>query len=88
MAPKKEKTEEKKYVQLTPESVQMVAANLGLGQLQPEVSAQLSEDASYRLRELAHVSRTSHCGAAIIADPSSSSCRCAASSCATPSGAC
>ncbi len=53
---KKDKTEERKYVQMAPETVQLLAEASGMDQLAPNVATALSEDATYRTRELAHVS--------------------------------
>ncbi|TRY71984.1 hypothetical protein TCAL_03953 [Tigriopus californicus] len=47
--------EEKRYVQLPPESVHILAETVGIDSLNPNVSRALSEDVSYRTRELAHV---------------------------------
>ena len=52
---KEERREDRKFVALPPETVQLVAETSGLSNLQPTVAAALSEDASYRARELAHV---------------------------------
>jgi hypothetical protein len=48
--------EEKKYVQLSPDSVCHLAESVGLSNLNPVVARALAEDASYRCRELASVS--------------------------------
>ncbi len=56
---KKEKADEKKYVQMAPETVQLLAETVGLGHLSPTIATSLSEDATYRTRELAHVSSVS-----------------------------
>ena len=48
--------EEKKYVQLSPDSVCHLAESVGLASLNPAVARALAEDASYRCRELANVS--------------------------------
>ena len=59
-SPKKEEKrgigEEKKYVQLPPETVQLLSEASGIDNLNPNISRALSEDVSYRTRELAHVS--------------------------------
>ncbi len=53
---KKEKAEDRKYVQLAPETVMLLAESAGIDHLSPNVATSLSEDATYRTRELAHVS--------------------------------
>ena len=53
---KEERREDRKFVALPPETVQLVAETAGVSNLQPTVAAALSEDASYRVREMAHVS--------------------------------
>lgn len=55
---KEERREDRKFVALPPETVQVVADSVGVGNVAPAVAAALSEDASYRVRELAHVSQT------------------------------
>jgi hypothetical protein len=50
--------EEKKYVQLSPDTVLHLAESVGLSNLNPSVARALAEDASYRCRELASVSKT------------------------------
>ena len=55
-AKKEERREDRKFVALGPETVQLVAETVGVPNLQPTVAAALSEDASYRVREMAHVS--------------------------------
>ena len=49
--------EEKKYVQLSPDTVSMLAESIGISQngLSANVSRALAEDVSYRCRELATV---------------------------------
>lgn len=47
--------EEKRYVQLPPESVHILAETVGIDNLNQSVSRALSEDASYRTRELAYI---------------------------------
>ena len=49
--------EEKKYVQLSPDTVSMLAESIGISQngLSANVSRALAEDVSYRCRELANV---------------------------------
>ncbi len=55
---KKEKGhhEDKKFVQLPPETVDDLAESVGINNLNQNISRALSEDVSYRARELAHVS--------------------------------
>ena len=50
--------EEKKFVQLAPDTVSMLAESIGISAngLSSSVSRALAEDVSYRCRELANVS--------------------------------
>lgn len=52
---KEERREDRKFVALPPETVQLMAETAGVSNLAPTVAAALSEDASYRAREMAHV---------------------------------
>lgn len=55
-APRREKGgEEKKYAQISPDSIEALAESVGIANLSLDVSRALSEDVSYRTRELAHV---------------------------------
>ena len=56
MSGKKDK-DEKKFAQIAPETIQHLADSVGLSNVSPDIMRSLSEDASYRARELAHVSR-------------------------------
>eukprot|EP00095_Tigriopus_kingsejongensis_P010017 maker-scaffold1048_size67263-snap-gene-0.20 protein:Tk10017 transcript:maker-scaffold1048_size67263-snap-gene-0.20-mRNA-1 annotation:"hypothetical protein LOTGIDRAFT_118839" len=47
--------EEKRYVQLPPETVRILAQSSGFEDINPSIARALSEDVSYRTRELAHV---------------------------------
>lgn len=47
--------EEKKYVQLSPDTVIHLAESIGLSNISPNVARALAEDASYRCRELANL---------------------------------
>ena len=51
----KKGTDEKKYVQFAPETVSIIAESLGIANLNSNISRALSEDVSYRCRELANV---------------------------------
>ena len=62
--------EEKKYVQLSPDSVLHLAESVGLSNLNPSVARALAEDASYRCRELASV-RKGFSGYVILVDQGS-----------------
>jgi hypothetical protein len=48
--------EEKKFVQISPDTVLHLAESVGIANLSPAVARGLAEDASYRCRELASVS--------------------------------
>ena len=52
------KKEEKKYFQLSPDTVPLLAETVGINgnSVSPSVSRALAEDVSYRCRELASVS--------------------------------
>lgn len=51
------KKEEKKYFQLSPETIPLLAETIGINgnTISPSVSRALAEDVSYRCRELANV---------------------------------
>ncbi len=53
---KEERREDRKFVAFPPETVQIIGESVGVPNVAPAVAAALSEDASYRARELAHVS--------------------------------
>ena len=48
---------ESRYCLFSPSSVQIFAETIGLTNLQQGAAALLSEDATYRIREIAHVGR-------------------------------
>ena len=52
------KKEEKRYFQLSPDTVPLLAETVGINgnSISPSVSRALAEDVSYRCRELANVS--------------------------------
>ena len=77
-AKKEERREDRKFVALGPETVQLVAETVGVPNLQPTVAAALSEDASYRVREMAHVSIDRSMKSLQRANHDSRSCRSAA----------
>ena len=47
--------DERKYAQISPDTVGLIAESLGLGPLDMKVTRALAEDASYRCRELTNV---------------------------------
>ena len=51
------KEDNKKYVQMSPDTVSMLAESVGISGISGGVSRALAEDVSYRCRELASVSR-------------------------------
>ena len=57
------KKEEKKYFQLSPDTVPLLAETVGINgnSVSPSVSRALAEDDSYRCRELANVSDSLVC---------------------------
>ena len=48
--------EDKKFVQVSPDTVGHLAESVGIANLSPAVARALAEDVSYRCRELASVS--------------------------------
>jgi len=50
------KEDNKKYVQMSPDTVSMLAESVGISGISGGVSRALAEDVSYRCRELASVS--------------------------------
>ena len=53
----KKEDSNKKYVQVSPDTVSMLAESVGISGIGGVVSRALAEDVSYRCRELANVSR-------------------------------
>ena len=49
--------DERCFAKLSPETVELIAESLGIGNLAPAVAAALAEDATYRCRQIANVSR-------------------------------
>ena len=54
------KEDNKKYVQMSPDTVSMLAESVGISGIGGGVSRALAEDVSYRCRELANVSNVSY----------------------------
>lgn len=46
---------EKKFIQISPESIELIADSAGYSEISSAVSVSLAEDSSYRLRELIQV---------------------------------
>ena len=47
--------DEKKFIQISPESIELIAETIGYSNISSSVSKSLAEDTSYRLRELIQV---------------------------------
>ena len=47
--------EDKQYIQLSPETVELIAETVGINNLDPSTAIALAEDASYRCREVANI---------------------------------